>query len=97
MQQPVGHEIVQIDQKWISGESGRRLIRRVPIAGGAHWEHLPVVLTGVGQSMRKQTGVFAQRPDPMGPRERCDVGEYAALAGHPDLWSSGNWANRTTK
>ncbi len=95
VQESIDHEVVQVDQQRVPGKSRGRLIGRVPITGRSDRQHLPQFLAGVGESPGELSSLFTQRANSMWSRERCDVGENAALARHPEVLSSGNWANRT--
>jgi hypothetical protein len=90
LQQPLGHEVVEIDQERIAGKRRGRLVWRIPVTGRADREHLPEVLPSLGQGPGKLAGARAQGADPVRVRQRRDVGEHPALAPH----SAGNCENR---
>ena len=71
-QQPVVDQHVQIDEVGVSGKGGKALIGRIPVAGGAKGQHLPIVLPGGVEEIGKFIGGLAQRADPVGGRQGGD-------------------------
>ena len=77
-------KFVKVDEQRVPGKGRKRLIGRIPIAGGSYREHLPVFLSGAPEPVGEALCFRAESSYAVGGRQAGDMHEYSA-ASHGDI------------